>query len=285
LGKVTKKAMIKRLLFYILLLLTSFGVSAVRVDTVTVATKHLATPMKLIVYTPDAASAGGCFPTVYMLHGFAGDYTNWSLKEPRLAGLADSYGMILVFPDGRDSWYWDSPVDKSMQMESAITCDVVPYIDRPFPTVADREHRAITGLSMGGHGSLWLASRHPDIWGNAGSMSGGVNILPFPKSWRMSERLGAYETNKEVWKKHSVINNIDAIKAAKLNIIFDCGADDFFAGVNEDLHKRLLEAKIPHDYTSRPGNHSWDYWRNSALYHLLFFNEAFRKADAQDVRK
>ena len=158
---------------------------------------------------------------------------------PRLAGLADSYGMILVFPDGRDSWYWDSPVDKSMQMESAITCDVVPYIDRHFPTVADREHRAITGLSMGGHGSLWLASRHPDIWGNAGSMSGGVNILPFPKSWRMSERLGAYETNKEVWKKHSVINNIDAIKAAKLNIIFDCGADDFFAGVNEDLHKRL----------------------------------------------
>lgn len=131
--------MIKRLLFYILLLLTSFGVSAVRVDTVTVATKHLATPMKLIVYTPDAASAGGCFPTVYMLHGFAGDYTNWSLKEPRLAGLADSYGMILVFPDGRDSWYWDSPVDKSMQMESAITCDVVPYIDRHFPTVADRE--------------------------------------------------------------------------------------------------------------------------------------------------
>ena len=44
---------------------------------------------------------------------------------------------------------------------------------------------------MGGHGSLWLASRHPDIWGNAGSMSGGVNILPFPKSWRMSERLGS----------------------------------------------------------------------------------------------
>ena len=275
----------KRFLFYIIFFLTVFGASAVKVDTITVATKYLATPMKLIVYTPDSASKGGRFPTVYMLHGFSGDYTNWSSKEPRLAELADSYGMVLVFPDGRDSWYWDSPVDASMQMESAITRDVVPYIDSHFPTIPDRGHRAITGLSMGGHGSLWLASRHPDIWGSAGSMSGGVNIVPFPKSWKMDAWLGAYDSNREVWESHTVINNIDALKAANLNIIFDCGADDFFAGVNEDLHKRLLEAKVPHDYSSRPGNHSWEYWRNSALYHLLFFNEAFHRADAKAAGK
>ncbi len=170
-------------------------------------------------------------------------------------------------------------------MESAITRDVVPYIDSHFPTIPDRGHRAITGLSMGGHGSLWLALRHPDIWGNAGSMSGGVNIVPFPKSWKMDAWLGAYDSNREVWESHTVINNIDALKAANLNIIFDCGADDFFAGVNEDLHKRLLEAKVPHDYSSRPGNHSWEYWRNSALYHLLFFNEAFHRADAKAAGK
>lgn len=273
--------MMKRFLFYIILLLAASSAYAVKVDTVTVATKYLSTPMKLIVYTPDAASKGTRFPTVYMLHGFSGDYTNWSSKEPRLAELSDAYGMVLVFPDGRDSWYWDSPVDSSLQMESAITRDVVPYIDSHFPTINDRNKRAITGLSMGGHGSLWLASRHPDIWGNAGSMSGGVNILPFPKSWKMAERLGSYESNKGVWEQHTVINNIDALKAANLNIIFDCGVDDFFAAVNEDLHKRLLEAKVPHDYSSRPGKHTWEYWRNSALYHLLFFNEAFRKADAK----
>ena len=61
-------------------------------------------------------------------------------------------------------------------------------------------------------------------------------------------------------------------------MIFDCGSDDFFAGVNKNFHEELLKNKIPHDYISRPGGHSGAYWNNSVLYHLLYFNEAFKKA-------
>ena len=68
---------------------------------------------------------------------------------------------------------------------------------------------------------------------------------------------------------------IPALKANGQKITFDCGVDDFFATVNNNLHQRMVEEKIPHDYTSRPGNHSWNYWRNSIIYHLTFFNEAF----------
>jgi len=184
---------------------------------------------------------------------------------------------VFVLPDGRDSWYWDSPLRPEMQMESFIIKDLVPYIDAKYPTLKSRDKRAISGFSMGGPGALWLATRHPDIFGSVGSMSGGVNIMPFPKNWKMALWLGPQEQNKEVWEAHTVASLVPQMKEAGLNIIFDCGTDDFFAGVNNDLHNALAEAGVPHDYTSRPGAHTHAYWGNSLLYHLLFFNEIFKK--------
>lgn len=246
-----------------------------KVDTVSVATTNLATPGKAVVVTPDAAATGKKFPTVYILHGFGGKYSDWIKKRADLPELADQYGMVLVMPDGRDSWYWNSLNDPQMQMESFFTDDLVPYIDANYPTLAEPAKRAITGLSMGGHGSMWLAMRHPDIWGNAGSMSGGVDILPFPDRWAMIRALGTKDENPTAWKEHSVLNLVPWVKPGELNIIFDCGQDDFFHDVNENLHHELDTYKIPHEYTVRPGNHSWGYWKNSILHHLLYFNEKF----------
>ena len=142
----------------------------------------------------------------------------------------------------------------------------------------ERGMRAVTGLSMGGHGALYLAARHPEVFGNAGSMSGGVDIRPFPKSWGMAKLLGkTLEEDPALWDSHTVATLIPQLKEAKLNITFDCGKDDFFAKVNDKLHADMLAADIPHDYTVRPGNHSHKYWANSILYHLLFFNQAFRR--------
>lgn len=63
----------------------------------------------------------------------------------------------------------------------------------------------------------------------------------------MAKQLGEYESNKEVWDNHTVINLIDKIENGDLAIIVDCGEDDFFLNVNKDLHNRLLERKIDHD--------------------------------------
>ena len=132
---------------------------------------------------------------------------------------------------------------------------------------------------MGGHGSFWLAARHPDLFGSMGSMSGGLDIRPFPKSWKMYTLIGDPAQKPERWEEYTVANLVSQIKANGQNITFDCGTDDFFATVNENMHKALLDAKVPHDYASRPGAHTFKYWANSILYHLLFFNEAFKKAD------
>lgn len=255
----------------------AFNLSAAKVDTISVATKHIQAPAKAVVITPDAAATPGkTFPSVYILHGYAGDYKNWTdLIRPNLAEFSDKYGMVLVMPDGRDSWYWDAPANPQMQMESFFVKDLVPYIDANYPTVKEPSKRAITGLSMGGHGAMWLAMRHSDIWGNVGSMSGGLDILPFANKWKMKETLGEFENNEDVWKRHTVINLVDSLKPGQLKITFDCGVDDFFIDVNRNMHKALVDAKIPHDYTERPGGHTRSYWKNSILYHLLFFNEAF----------
>ena len=264
----------KKFIALALLAIASLPAMAFRTDTIKVQTKYLATPEDVTVIVPDG-SKDSRFPTVYLLNGYGGNHRTWGEVQPRLGELADSYGMVIVMPDGRDSWYWDSPVDPSMQMESFFVKDLIPYIDAHYPTIADRSKRAITGLSMGGHGSLWLAGRHPQLFGSAGSMSGGVDIRPFPKRWKMAQRLGDYEANKKSWSEHTIATMVPKYKDADINITIDCGTSDFFADVNRQLHNSLLEAGVPHDYTERPGAHTRKYWNNSILYHLLFFDRAF----------
>lgn len=264
--------MLRNILMIISAAIGIIGCSAAETDTIQIASPHLVTPMKVMVVSPKQEFYGEKFPSVYILNGHGGNHTSWMSNQKRFAELADHYKMIFIFPDGRNSWYWDS---KKMKMESFFINDLVPYIDSNYPTDPRPQMRAVTGLSMGGHGALWLAIRHPDIWGNAGSISGGLDIRPFPDNWNMKQLLGEKNANPKVWEEHTVMNLVPQIKPGQTNIIIDCGTDDVFTGVNEEFHRARLEKGIPHDYTSRPGAHNWDYWCNSILYHLLFFNEHF----------
>ena len=137
------------------------------------------------------------FPVVYLLHGAQGSYRDWP-KKADLRSLASQYGVIIVCPDGQDSWYFDSPIDPKFQFETYVVYELRNYIETHYRTLNHSKYRAITGLSMGGHGALWLAWRHPDIYGSCGSMEGGVDIYNFPNRWKVNERLGEFESNKEV---------------------------------------------------------------------------------------
>ena len=151
------------------------------------------------------------------------------------------------------------------------------YTDKNYATIPEKKGRAITGLSMGGHGALWLAIRHKDIFGAGGSTSGGVDIRPFPKNWEMSRQLGDYEADSALWDQHTVITQIDKITDGDLALIIDCGEKDFFLEVNKALHKALLEKNISHDFITRPGAHNGQYWNNSIDYQILFFDKFFKK--------
>ena len=62
-----------------------------------------------------------------------------------------------------------------------------------------------------------------------------------------------------------------------MNIIFDCGTEDFFYEVNCNLHDKLMKEGIPHDFYLRPGKHNWTYWLSSIRFQVMFFNDCFRK--------
>jgi S-formylglutathione hydrolase FrmB len=232
--------------------------------------------IKAVVITPDNYSSAQALPVVYLLHGYSGNYSNWIIKAKGLEELVDQYQMIIVCPDGNNSWYWDSPVDSGYKYETYVSKELVNWIDSKYKTIRDRKGRGITGLSMGGHGALYLAFKHQDIFGAAGSMSGGVDIRPFPNNWDMALRLGKYSERPENWEQYTVINMLHLLRPNSLALLIDCGTEDFFYKVNENLHQQLLYRNIPHDYITRPGAHNWNYWQNSIQYQLLFMNNYFK---------
>lgn len=265
---------------FICVFFTITSLSAQTVEVVDVYSSKMGRNIKTTVVLPAGydVNADNRYPVVYLLNGYGGNHQTFvSHTKKTLPEDATKWNMIFVCPDGQNSWYWDSPIDPTYQFETFASDELVRYIDANYKTKAIAAGRAITGFSMGGHGGLWLGIHHPDVFGACGSMSGGVDIRPFPNNWDMKKRLGEYQANKYVWNKYTVINQLDKINPDSATIIFDCGVDDFFYSVNEDLHKKMLEKKIPHDYIVRPGKHDQKYWNNALDYQFLFFYKFFNK--------
>lgn len=270
----------KKLIGLLFIFCASISLYASEIDTLVVHSTAMNKDIKNVVITPDSyKKKGNPLPVVYLLHGAGGDHKAWLGKAPKIKAYADKYNVIIVCPDGaKTSWYFDSPVDETMKYETYISKELVSKIDETYNTKANNKNRAISGYSMGGHGALYLAFKHNDVWAVAASMSGGVDIRPFPRSWDIAKRLGKYSENPENWEKNTVINLVHLLDGKNLNFLFDCGVDDFFYDANARLHKKLVERNIPHDYIERPGGHTNKYWSNSIKYQMLYFSDFFEKS-------
>jgi S-formylglutathione hydrolase FrmB len=268
-----------KLFITLLLLLFSFNLSASKVDTIVVYSSCMKKEVTCVVITPNSYKKSKTkFPVVYLLHGYSGNYTQWINHAPQLRQKADELQMILVCPDGGyGSWYLDSPVDSSFQYETFMIKELVPFIDNHYKTMAQKKYRAVTGLSMGGHGALYLSIRNKEVFSTAGSICGGVDIRPFPNNWDLKKRLGDTICCKQNWEANSVINVANQLKNGDLRLIIDCGLGDFFLEVNRTLHQKLLQMNIDHDYTERPDKHNKEYWNSAVDYHLLFFKKEFER--------
>ena len=266
----------KRITLFVLCLWALTQVQASVVDTIQVYSASMQKSIKAVIVTPANYSSAKELPVVYLLHGYSGNHLDWINKAKGFEKAADQFNLIIVCPDGGfSSWYWDSPTDPDSKYETFVSDELVKSIDSKYKTIKDRKGRAITGLSMGGHGALYLAFKHQDVFGAAGSMSGGVDIRPFPNNWDMAKRLGTYADHPDRWEAHTVINLLHLLTPNSLAIIIDCGTEDFFYKVNENLHQQLLYRNIPHDYITRPGGHTWPYWTNAVKYQMLFMSNYF----------
>jgi putative tributyrin esterase len=233
---------------------------------------------KATIITPkEYRNCSDNFSTVFLLHGYSGDYSVWSKIVP-LDSYSDAYHVIIVCPDGDfNSWYINSPVKRNSKFETYISQEVVAFVDSAFRTWANPSGRAIIGTSMGGHGATTLLALHPDIFCGAGSISGIMDLSEFPNEWDISAVLGPYAANHELWISSSFFRLLENLRGKKKAIVLDCGISDFALKGNRKTHEKLISLGIPHDYYERPGTHSPLYVRDVAEFHFLYFSKILLK--------
>lgn len=265
----------KYILVFLFLSATQVGWGA-GVDTLFFSSRFLHGATRCIVIKPSDyfTNTQKYFPVVYLLHGYSGDYADWMIKVPQIKKYADTYQLILVCPDGKNSYYLDNADKKKAQFESYLSTELPAKIDSLYRTVNSSKFRAVTGLSMGGHGALFMAIRHPEVYGAAGSMSGAVDLVGRRMRKEITDAVG--DTSALAVGKFSVLE-LAATRDLNFPIMIDCGVEDPFIQNNRELHQLLLKRKIPHDYIEREGTHNWSYWSNSIEFQLLFFRKWFDK--------
>lgn len=239
--------------------------------------------VRYAVYLPESyGTSDRKYPVLYLLHGYSDDHTAWlrrgQVKQTADKQMADgtSEEMIIVMPDGKVSWYIDA-VDGSSPYEQMFFEEFIPHIESTYRIIADKESRAISGLSMGGYGSLVYALRHPDVFTACYPMSAAV----FTDEEMMDMHEGQYDGTfaflygkaakgkdrlTPSWKKYSVlelIRNFPEENKRKIKIYATCGDDDFLFKGNAALWIALREARIPNEFRVRDGGHTWGYWRET----------------------
>ncbi|WP_410221787.1 alpha/beta hydrolase [Pedobacter sp.] len=264
---------IKKLLFFSLFISGSFLASAQ--DQLVYQSKNLSKPDTVWVFTPKNNPKQVKTPVIFLLHGYGGTYKQWN-SIMNAQKYADEYGFTIVCPDGlNNSWYINSPVKKDGQYESFFFDELYPDIMKKYKV--DTRNIFISGLSMGGHGALYFFIKRPELFSGAGSTSGGVRLLDSFGKYGIAALLGEEHAENDLWKKYSVIDNIQLLKGNPKPIIFDCGNEDMFYKSNNDLKQKCDELKLNATYISQPGKHNRAYWSKSIKQQFEFFTSQLTK--------
>ena len=226
------------------------------------------------VFKPKNYNSNEKLPLMFLLHGYSGNYKQWD-NIMNAQKYADEYHMIIVCPDGLfSSWYINSPAKADWQFETFFFDELYPDVKKRY-NVDDR-NIFISGLSMGGHGALYLFIKKPELFSGAGSTSGGIKLSDGFGKYGLGDLLGNPTADNELWKTYSVYSNIDKLKGNKKPIIFDCGVDDIFYASNNQLKQKTDSLKLNATYISQPGAHNKSYWAKSIKQQFDFFKNQIK---------
>lgn len=212
------------------------------------------------------------FPVLYLLHGQSDDHTIW-MRRTSIERYVDGTGLMVVMPDTGRGWYSDAVHGPAW--ETSIVTDLVNFIDGVFPTRANAAGRALTGLSMGGYGSVHLAFNHPDKFCAAVSHSGALGYGHFdldlrPDAWAAEMKLILGEnyigSGADLFARAEALAGTKTAPAVRI----DCGTEDFLIDQNRLFHEHLTKLKYKHQYEEHPGAHTWDYWDTHVQDSLAF---------------
>jgi enterochelin esterase-like enzyme len=238
------------------------GVARGKLETVEYDSKTVGVKRKAQVYTPPGYSKDKKYPVLYLLHGIGGDEREWTRGGRAEVILDNLYAdkkavpMIVVLPNGRaakDVTARD-PIPKQSPafaaFEKDLLDDLIPFIEKKYSVKADRQSRALAGLSMGGGQALNFGLSHLDTFAWVGGFSSAPNTKP------------AGQLVKD-----------PAAAAKKLRLLWvSCGDRDRLFRFSQRFHETLEEKKVPHVWQVSSGGHDFREWKTN-LYHfaqLLF---------------
>jgi len=227
-------------------------------------------PYNVILPPGYRASSTTRYPVLYLLHGLGGHYTDW-VTRTNVADYAAQYRLIVVTPEGNDSWYVDSGGSSMDKYETYILKELIPDVDKRFRTIQARYGRSVAGLSMGGYGAIKYGLKYPASFVFVGSMSGAFGVTHYTEKEMGGSNWEAFlkifgPVGSETRKANDVFEIARGLSAARVSSLpyfyFDCGTED--AGqhfnANRELSQIFVEKKIRHEYRELPGDHSWGYW-------------------------
>lgn len=248
------------------------------------------------VYLPPCyESSQRAYPVLYLLHGYSDNETAWVQfgEVNRTADKAIEEGlippMIIIMPDAKVTWYVNN-YDGSDRYEDMFFEEFIPQVEQQYRIRSQKEFRAISGLSMGGNGSLLYAIRHPEVFGACAAFSAAVytneemkyHLSEGNKTW-FAPIYGSLDKKGELprhWMNYNILNTLkneplDQVKHVKFYI--DCGDDDFLYKGNAALHVLMRDLKIIHEFRIREGAHNWTYWRTNIIHGLQFVGNTFHR--------
>lgn len=287
----------------------------------------LGTHKQALVYLPPSYDRSRTrYPVAYYLHGLTGNETNW-VKAGRLNAIADSLvatgmrEMIVVMPDGDDSWWMtanalpDVPACRRAlpayagdadtfcvpwpHYDDYVAYDLVKFVDGKYRTRADRAHRGLAGLSMGGYGAMLLALQFPEIFTAAASHSGVVWPLEWAPDGVVNRPAGSVDSTWQrirsggvgrsmsatfgrdtiAWFGRDPAHLLDRAKsrgAVLPALKADCGTADPFLAGNRAFRDQLRARGVALDYAEFPGGHDWNYWRAHVVESLMWLSEKLK---------
>lgn len=236
------------------------------IDTFVYTSKTVGVKRKALIYTPPGYSKKNKYPVLYLLHGIGGDEKEWLNGGQPQHILDNLYAdgklepMIVIMPNGRamkddratGNIMAPDKVQAFADFEKDLLNDLIPYVEKKYPVIADKEHRALAGLSMGGGQSLNFGLGNLDVFGWVGGFSSAPNtkqpqeLLPDPAAARNKLKL--------LW--------------------ISCGASDGLVSFSKRTHDYFAKNEVPHIYFIEPGFHDFKIWKNS----LYMFSQLLFKA-------
>jgi enterochelin esterase-like enzyme len=245
-----------------------------KIDTVYYESKTVGTKRKTVIYTPPGYSKDKKYPVLYLLHGIGGDEKEWLNGGHPQVILDNLYAekkiepMIVVMPNGRamkddraaGNIFDSVKVQAFATFEKDLLNDLIPFIEKKYPVIKDREHRAIAGLSMGGGQSLNFGLGNLDQF----AWVGGFSSAPNTKSPEL------------------LVPNPDKARKKLKLLWISCGDNDNLITFSIRTHDYLQANDVPHIFYIEPGIHDFKVWKND-LY--MFSKLLFKPVDISKFTK